>query len=82
MKNINRRSMLLGSTAAAIGAGFKPALAQTAGAKDPSLLTTTLTPFGGARRQCRWHNPGLDRRLHQRAGRLRLRAAAAGPVCR
>jgi hypothetical protein len=49
MKNINRRSMLLGSTAAAIGAGFKPALAQTAGAKDPSLLTTTLTPFGAER---------------------------------
>ena len=50
MKTINRRSMLLGTTAAAIGAGarLKPAFAQTA-AKDPSLLTTTLPPFGATR---------------------------------
>jgi hypothetical protein len=48
MKTINRRSLLLG-TAAAIGAGLRPAAAQTATAKDPSLLTSTLTPFGAER---------------------------------
>ncbi len=48
MKNINRRSLLMGTTAAAIGAGFRPAFAQAA-APDASLLSTTLTPFGGER---------------------------------
>jgi hypothetical protein len=53
MKNINRRSLLLGTTAAAVGAGFNAAVAQIAAAQtatpDASLLTTSLTPFGAER---------------------------------
>jgi len=47
MKNMKRRALLLGTTAAAIGVHLKPARAQTA--VDPSLLKTTLTPFGAER---------------------------------
>jgi hypothetical protein len=48
MKNINRRSLLLGTAAAALGAGLKPVIARAA-TPDASLLKTTLTPFGAER---------------------------------
>jgi hypothetical protein len=46
MKNITRRAMLAGTTAAAIGTGFRP---KAATAADASLLKTSLTPFGAER---------------------------------
>jgi hypothetical protein len=49
MNNMKRRSLLFGTTAALVGAGLRPVFAQTAPARDPSLLTTTLTPFGAER---------------------------------